>query len=730
MASAIEIKSFVFRFADVTVREREFAIAKAGNAQQVEPKAFQVLLILIRNPNQLIAKEELLSSVWGETAVTENSLARNIALLRRLLGDDPRSPRFIETVSSIGYRFICPVEATEEPTENAEAARALNSGDHGGNGRLRRPDKGTVTAFSAQLEWESDGQLLRQGGHKTSWFWLPVGGVLAIAVAAGTWFSVRSLPPPTVSAYRQITSDGGDKELAATDGPRIYFNRNHSVRHVIFEVPVSGGNSSEIPIRTPEQVTLYDISPDGSKFLVTTTGRDVTTDRPQWFVRMVDGIPVLPLPEGSSPAISPDGESVVYAGGDASIWLVGSNGAGAHKMASTEGTPCCFAWSPDGTRIRFGLKKHLWEIRSDGSNLHPLLSDWRDSPGQCCGRWTADGSFYIFLSQVKNSISQEIWALDERHGLFRRLPSVPIRLATGPINWTGVLPAKDAKTLFATGEMQRGELSRLDIGTRQFQPFLGGISVEGPKFSPDGRSVVYVSWPEQFLFRANADGSNPVQLTDARFAVFLPSWSPDGTQIVFTDVRSDPSAIYVIPATGGAAKKVILDDREPESDPTWSQDGKKIAFDNLPPERPKYHIRVADLSKNTVSEVPGSTGTFSPRWSPDGRYIAAIIPGELTLTVFDTRTQTWKPLVEKTFMGYPNWSSNSRWLYYLKVAAAEDHTICRVHVPDGKPEVVVNLPAENTEGWWGWFGLDATDAPMIMRDIGRHEIYALTLSHE
>lgn len=112
--ATIASKSLVFRFAEVTVREREFAIVKAGQVQQVEPKAFRVLLILIRNPNKLIAKEELLNSVWGETAVTENSLARNIAVLRRLLGDDPRAPRFIETVSSIGYRFICPVEVAEE----------------------------------------------------------------------------------------------------------------------------------------------------------------------------------------------------------------------------------------------------------------------------------------------------------------------------------------------------------------------------------------------------------------------------------------------------------------------------------------------------------------------------------------------------------------------------------------------------------------------------------------
>src|SRR5271163_1270666 len=118
MAPTIASKSLVFRFADVTVREREFTISRSGQLQQVEPKAFRLLLILIRNPNKLIAKEELLNSVWGETAVTENSLARNIALLRRLLGDDPREPRFIETVSGIGYRFVFPVEVSEEPAGN------------------------------------------------------------------------------------------------------------------------------------------------------------------------------------------------------------------------------------------------------------------------------------------------------------------------------------------------------------------------------------------------------------------------------------------------------------------------------------------------------------------------------------------------------------------------------------------------------------------------------------
>jgi DNA-binding winged helix-turn-helix (wHTH) protein len=114
-------KSFVFKFDDVEVREREFCLIKSGETVPVEPKAFRVLLILLRNPKKLIAKDELLQEVWGDAAVTENSLARSIALLRRLLGDETRNPRYIETVATIGYRFVCPVEAKEEVSGTSDA---------------------------------------------------------------------------------------------------------------------------------------------------------------------------------------------------------------------------------------------------------------------------------------------------------------------------------------------------------------------------------------------------------------------------------------------------------------------------------------------------------------------------------------------------------------------------------------------------------------------------------
>jgi len=110
-------KSFVFRFDDVEVREREFSLTKAGKVLAVEPKAFRALLFLLRNPQKVVSKEEVLNSVWGDVAVGDGSLTRCIWLLRTLLGEDIRNPRYIETVATVGYRFICPVEVLEGAAE-------------------------------------------------------------------------------------------------------------------------------------------------------------------------------------------------------------------------------------------------------------------------------------------------------------------------------------------------------------------------------------------------------------------------------------------------------------------------------------------------------------------------------------------------------------------------------------------------------------------------------------
>ena len=103
-------KSFVFKFENIEVREHEYALTRGGETVKVEPTAFRVLLYLLRNPGRLVSKDEIMAAVWHDTAVSDNSLTRSIATLRRLLDDHSREPRLIATVQTLGYRFLVPVE--------------------------------------------------------------------------------------------------------------------------------------------------------------------------------------------------------------------------------------------------------------------------------------------------------------------------------------------------------------------------------------------------------------------------------------------------------------------------------------------------------------------------------------------------------------------------------------------------------------------------------------------
>ena len=79
-----------------------------GERVTVGWKLLDTLLLLVRNRDKVVRKEELLSSVWPDSFVSDDSLAQNISLLRRILGDSTGRPEFIATIPREGYRFIAP----------------------------------------------------------------------------------------------------------------------------------------------------------------------------------------------------------------------------------------------------------------------------------------------------------------------------------------------------------------------------------------------------------------------------------------------------------------------------------------------------------------------------------------------------------------------------------------------------------------------------------------------
>jgi DNA-binding winged helix-turn-helix (wHTH) protein len=110
-------------FGPFQVDPGERVLMKSGNVVPLTPKAFDLLLVLTGSSGHLLEKRELMNAVWPDTFVEEANLAQHISLLRKALGDRADSPEYIQTVARRGYRFLLPVQETEEAETPSGLAR-------------------------------------------------------------------------------------------------------------------------------------------------------------------------------------------------------------------------------------------------------------------------------------------------------------------------------------------------------------------------------------------------------------------------------------------------------------------------------------------------------------------------------------------------------------------------------------------------------------------------------
>jgi eukaryotic-like serine/threonine-protein kinase len=306
-----------------------------------------------------------------------------------------------------------------------------------------------------------------------------------------------------------------------------------------------------------------------------------------------------------------------------------------------------------------------------------------------------------------------------------------MQLTTGPMQLGGPVLSPDGKRIYATGQQRRTELVRYDSKSGQLLPYLGGISAKGLDLSRDGRWVVYVLNPEGTLWRAKADGSERQQLTFPPLKGGVPRLSRDGKQIAFMGILPGKGRIYLVPADGGSPQQVTNGEGSDggDADPAWSPDGSSLAFSGTPnailnlPGPDKLMLRIINLKTHQVSALSGSENLRGPRWSPDGKYFAAVSPDSQKLVLYNPRTRAQTELASRE-IGYASWSHDSEFVYFDTLDS--DPSFFRVRIRDRKIERIVGLKGiPRSMGTFGaWTGLAPDDSPLIQRDAGTSEIYA------
>ncbi len=113
--------SKTWKVGEWTVRPSLRRIERAGVSRVIEPKVMDLLVLLASKPGEVIAHDEILGALWPGVVVGDDTLARSVSKLRRALGDDSKSPEYVETVSKRGYRIIAPVESSVSASDISRA---------------------------------------------------------------------------------------------------------------------------------------------------------------------------------------------------------------------------------------------------------------------------------------------------------------------------------------------------------------------------------------------------------------------------------------------------------------------------------------------------------------------------------------------------------------------------------------------------------------------------------
>ncbi len=681
----------LYEFGSFRLDTGERLLMREGRTVPLPPKVFDTLLALVENSGRIVGKEELMELLWPDTFVEESNLTQNISQLRRALGDGNGDGQYIETIPKRGYRFaknVEPVGETEPALDfgmNGQVPVAAKANGNivltavaemppatlsrkrllatfgllavslaivalAGTIAYRRSNNHGKTAFRqiSPAKLTTSGKALQPAISRSGKYAAFIAeeiadsdGLQSLWVRQIAADSSTQIVPPAEIIFAGVTFSPDDNFVYYVARPR------GGVMSKLFQVPLLGGTPREVMSDVDSPVSF---SPNGQYFAFV---RNYPQQREaSLIVAKLDGSEERKLltrkrPETislSGPAWSPDGRTIACAVSNllpndsvAQVLAVNvENGAASPIGEQTWSNIGQVAWLGDGSGVIFSAWRRTSAVYGDQLYLltYPkgetrrVTNDMTSYEGVGI---TSDSN--LLVSRRSDKVSS-IWIVPEAGGSFDVSNATQIKSGFGDnyserfgLDWTPdgrlIYPAHasgnlDVWSTTTDGKQQR-QLTR-DTQT-DFMPVV----------APDGRYIVFASerGGSSHIWRMDADGSNPTQLTRGRGDIF-PSLSPDGQWVVYGSSTTGRAALWKVSIDGGEPVQLTEWRATAITRPAISPDGAFIACQYLDEKERKLKVAVVPFDAKELKpigepklEMPlPEFGLF--RWSPNGRSLTYI----------------------------------------------------------------------------------------------------------
>jgi Tol biopolymer transport system component/DNA-binding winged helix-turn-helix (wHTH) protein len=597
----MEMKTVGYQFSDVVVRTDQFEVLRSGQPIPLEPKSFKVLVYLIENRGRAVTKDELMAVVWAGTAVTDNALTRVIAQLRRELGDEARKPRYIETVPTVGYRFLAEVH-----------------------------DAGDLVRVAA-LPGEERPASSR---NRVRWIW--AFGVLQAVVIMTLTLAMPNDDdrPPRLQAIRQMTvSLGLDQHPAfSPDGSSIAFSSDRSGRFEIYVRPMTPG-AREIQITSDGQQNLDPTwSPDGKFIAYRSEARNGI-----FVVPALGGVARRLTDFGSQPSWSPDGTRIAFSStsapslvpidlappNDSAIWIVPAAGGTPESLTKPHEPPSKHnfpSWSPDGKSVVFvshlGGPSTIWSASVPGGALSKIRAS---NSGMFYPTYAADGKAIYFVAATPGGNGNSIWRLQVGRGEPDEVMPVGLALPRD------LAIDRNGRRLAYSLQVMSSNIYSLNAEDGTARPLVDDRSFRNtlPLFSPDGERIAYLV--QRFgmpgnIWLMDSTGANPTRLSQNDTAEWLTGWIDGGRSVAYGAQSEGRNSLWAVSLVDGS-NSLRADLGDPRPYMRLSPDGKELLFHEYFDGSTNIW-KMAVETKKTTQLTFGKQSMSFPAWSPDGEWIA------------------------------------------------------------------------------------------------------------